>query len=119
MKACITLGGGVRISPAAYLGALRLAMDNPTVKFNQSFQDPKGWMGPKTGAEIVLEYRRMVRDRHAEQWAAVRMYGKGSKAAKRGQVIMDSKATCKWCGSRIETQAQRFCDIGCAKSYSY
>ena len=118
MKACIVLGEGVRVSPAAYLAALKLAMDNPAMKFRQSFQDPRGWMGPKTGAEIVQEYRRMIQERWESRTMAQYSYGKGNAANRRVRAIRDRQATCKWCGSKTGSVSKRFCDSSCARAYA-
>ena len=118
MRACIVLGEGVRVSPAAYLAALKLAMDNPTMKFKQSFQDPRGWMGPKTGAEIVQEYRRMIAGRWADRTMAQYSYGKGNAAQRRVKVIRDRQAECKWCGQKTGSVSKRFCDSSCARAYA-
>ena len=115
---CIALGEGVQVSPAAYLAALRTAMENPTAKFRQSFQDPRGWMGPKTGAEIVQEYRRMIADRWASRSMAALVIGKGNRANRRVQVIRDAAAECKWCGQKTGATSKRFCDVSCARSYN-
>ena len=118
MKYAIALGEGVQVTPAAYLYALKTAMDNPTAKFRQSFQDPRGWMGPKTGAEIVSEYRRMIADRWAARTMSQHTYGKGNAANRRVQAIRDRHAECKWCGSRTGSAQKRFCDVSCARSYA-
>ena len=87
---CIQLGEGLRVSPAAYLTALRTAMANPAGKFSQSFNDPRGWCGTYTGAEIVAEWRAMLHTRWADRTMAQHTYGKGSKANKRVQAIRDN-----------------------------
>ncbi len=118
MKAYIQLGEGVSLSPAAYWTALQTAKANPTALFRQSFQDPRGWMGPKTGEEIVREYRRMIADRWANQWEAVRKNGKGNAANRRVRVIRDAAAKCKWCGQKTGAVVRRFCEASCARSYN-
>ncbi len=115
---CIVLGEGVRVSPSAYLSALRTAMENPAMKFRQSFQDPRGWLGPKTGAEIVQEYRRMIAERWAERTMAQHTIGKGSKAQRRVQHIRNRQAECKGCGSKTGSVSKRFCDVSCARAYA-
>lgn len=118
MKACIVLGEGVRVSPAAYLAALKLAMANPDRQFKQSFQDPRGWMGPKTGAEIVQEYRRMIADRWAERSMQQHLIGNGNAANRRVRAIRDRQAECKWCGQKTGSVRKQFCDVSCARSYA-
>ncbi len=118
MKAYIQLGEGVRLTPAAYWKALQLAMQNSTVRFKQSFQDPKGWMGSKTGAEIVQEYKSMIADRWAERTMAQHVIGKGSKAQKRVLHYQNNAATCKWCGQKTGAVSKRFCEASCARAYS-
>lgn len=119
MKACIMLGEGVQVSPAAYWAALQLALANPNMKkFKQSFQDPKGWMGPKTGSEIVQEYRRMISDRHAQATMAQHVIGKGSKAQRRVLHYRNLAATCKWCGQKTGSVNKGFCDASCARAYN-
>ena len=86
-KFCIVLGEGVRVSPAAYLAALKLAQANPTMLFRRAFQDPRGWMGAKTGAEIVQEYKRMLADRWAERTMAQHVYGKGNASNRRSDAL--------------------------------
>ena len=104
---CIALPGGAKLSPRAYLAALRLAMDNPEASFKQSFCDPTGWMGGHTGASIVAEWRRMLADRWAS-WAAPG--GKGNRARKRAEALK----CCKWCGRNV---GRDFCDGECRKAY--
>lgn len=108
----------MRISPAAYLKALRTAQANPDKQFRQSFQDPRGWMGPKTGAQIVAEYRRMIADRWAERSMSQHKIGKGSKAQRRVLHIKNRQATCKWCGQRTGAAVKRFCEASCARAYN-
>lgn len=115
---CIVLGEGVRVSPKAYLAALRLAMDNPTAKWRESFQDPRGYSGPYTGAEIVRQYRRMIADRWAERTMSQHAIGKGSKAQKRVRHFNNLRAKCKWCGQRTGNVAKRFCEASCARAYN-
>ena len=118
MKAYIQLGEGVRLTPAAYWQALQTAMANPTMRFRQSFQDPRGWMGPKTGAEIVQEYKRMIADRWANTTMTQHVIGKGHKAQKRVLHYRNNAATCKWCGQKTGAVNKRFCDASCARAYA-
>jgi hypothetical protein len=89
MKACIVLGGGLRLTPKVYLAALRLAEANPDMEFKQSFRDSRGWMGPSTGSQIVRQHYEMVRDRLNDRTMAQFKYGKGRKAARRAQAVKD------------------------------
>ena len=118
MKAYIQLGEGVRLTPKAYWNALQLAMANPGAKFKQSFQDPTGWMGPKTGLEIVGEYRRMILERWAEQTMRQHTIGKGSKAQRRVRHYANMRAKCKWCGQATGSVSRKFCEASCARAYS-
>lgn len=109
---CISLPGGVRVSPRTYLTALRLAMANPTASFKQSFNDPTGWMGGHTGSSIVREWRAML----AERWAAWSApAGKGNRARKRAEALK----RCRWCGQQMprEFRDGDFCDGGCRRAY--
>ena len=103
----IALPGGAKLSPRAYLAALRLAMANPNAGFNGSFCDPSGWMGGHTGASIVAEWRAMLADRWASWSAPV---GKGNRARKRAEALK----CCKWCGRNV---GRDFCDGECRRSY--
>ena len=108
---CVSLPGGVRLSPRAYLAALRLAMANPLASFRQSFADPTGWMGGHTGASIVAEWRAMLRERWTERFTAVAARtGKGNRARKRAEALR----CCKWCGQRV---GRDFCDGDCRQAY--
>lgn len=111
MKFCIALSGGRRVTPAAYLGALRLAQANPSATFNESFRD----RFPASGAEIVAEHFQMLRERWAG-WTA--NCGKGNRAARRAQALRDAAAKCHWCGTRTGSTARRFCCSSCARSYN-
>jgi hypothetical protein len=113
MPYCITLGEGeLRLSPGAYLAALRKAQENPGSVFAQSFRDPRGWRRCYTGAEIVAEHYEML---HAK-WAAWHPApGKGNRARKRVQRLRDAVAECKWCGSK--TGGGRFCSPECGRAY--
>ena len=104
---CIALPNGARLSPRAYLNALRLAMANPTASFKQSFRDPSGWMGGHTGASIVAEWRLMLAERWAS-WSAPG--GKGNRARKRAEALK----CCKWCGRQV---GRDFCDGECHRAY--
>ena len=114
----IQLGEMVRLTPAAYWQALQLAMRNQDMRFKQSFQDPRGWMGPKTGAEIVQEYRRMIAERWASATMAQHIIGKGHKAQRRVLHYKNNAATCKWCGSKTGATSKRFCESSCARAYN-
>jgi len=104
---CIALPGGVKMSPRAYLNALRQAMAKPDERFKQSFSDPTGCMGGHTGASIVAEWRMML----ANRWAAwAHPGGKGNRARKRAEALK----CCKWCGQQV---GRDFCDGGCRRSY--
>lgn len=118
MKAYIQLGEGVRLTPKAYWQALQLAMANPQAKFKQSFQDPTGWMGPKTGLEIAQEYRRMIAERWAMRSMAQITIGKGSKAQRRVRHYANMRVECKWCGQATGSVNRRFCEASCARSYN-
>ena len=104
---CIALSDGVRLSPRAYLNALRLAMANPTDSFDRSFNDPTGWMGGHTGASIVAEWRAMLIKRWAG-WSAPG--GKGNRARKRAEALK----CCNWCGRHV---GRDFCDGECRRAY--
>ena len=108
---CIALPNGARLSPRAYLNALKLAMANPTANFKHSFNDPSGWMGGHTGASIVREWRAMLAERWAS-WsiAAPGAVGKGNRSAKRAEALK----CCKWCGNRV---GRDFCDGECRRAY--
>ena len=103
----IALPDGAKLSPRAYLAALRLAMANPAASFKHSFCDPSGWMGGHTGTSIVAEWRAML----AERWAAWSAPGgKGNRARKRAEALK----CCKWCGRNV---GRDFCDGECRRSY--
>lgn len=111
MRFSITLGDGVRVSPAAYLSALHIALANPSQSFDRSLNDR--W--PATGAEIIDQWRRMIRGRWSD-WTP--SPGKGNRARRRAEAIADARATCKWCGKPTGSNRKRFCDDSCARSYS-
>jgi hypothetical protein len=114
MKHAITLGeGNIRLSPKAYLNALRMAQNNPNAEFKQSFRDPTGWRGRGyTGREIVAEHFDMLHSRWASWNPAP---GKGNRAAKRRLVIEAKNLECRWCGSK--TGGPEFCDVSCRQSH--
>lgn len=113
MRHNIVLGeGNIRLSPRAYLLALRTAQANPNAKFKQSFRDPTGWMRSYTGREIVAQHFEMLHDRWAS-WSPAP--GKGNRAAKRAQVIRDKHRECRWCGSK--TGGREFCDVSCCRAH--
>lgn len=116
MHYAITLGEGeIRLSPKQYLAALRTAQENPQAKFRHSFRDPRGWLGRSyTGAQIVAEHFDTLRDRWAS-WYPER--GRGNRALKRLQAILDAKAECKWCGHLTGATNRQFCCHSCASAY--
>lgn len=110
---CISLPGGVRVSPRAYLAALRLAMANPTASFKQSFNDPTGWMGGHTGASIVREWQAMLE----EKWTAKLSPEQTAERAfwaDQHRRELERERCCKWCGQQV---GRDFCDGGCYRAY--
>lgn len=109
---CIALGDNRRVTPRAYLAALRMAQANLDATFAESFTS--SWI-PATGAEIVSQWRTMLRAKWASQLPTC---GKGNRANKRAQAIRDAHATCKWCGSPTGAERTRFCSKECARDYN-
>ena len=115
MHYCMVLGeGNLRVSPAAYLAALRLAISNLDCRFSQSFRDPRGWRRSYTGREIVAEHYDMLHSRWAA-WNVIPGHGNGNRARKRRVAIERANKECRWCGQK--TGGDDFCDQSCRQSY--
>jgi hypothetical protein len=106
----VQLGWDRRVSLRSYLAALKLARAEPDRTFKESFC---GWW-PAKGREIVRQWWDQVVKRCSRGLPTT---GKGNRARRRLEALLDAKAECKWCGAKTGHRNQPFCCSSCRQSY--